>query len=77
VDDEVHIGRELDNTLRISDLSVSRYHAVLRRTTEGYVIEDKQSANGTIVDGKKVEAAALSDGGQFTLGQIQITFHDN
>jgi len=76
VDDEVLIGRELDNALRISDPSVSRHHAVLRRTPQGYVIQDKQSANGVVVKGKKVNEAEISDGDQFLLGQIQLTFQD-
>jgi len=79
MDEEVRIGRELDNTLRIPDPSVSRHHAVLRRTPQGYVIQDKQSANGIVMWGKKVEEVLLSDGDEFSLGQVQITFqsHDN
>ena len=79
MDEEVRIGRELDNTLRIPDPSVSRHHAVLRRTPQGYMIQDKQSANGIVIKGKKVTEAALADGDEFLLGQVQITFrnHDN
>jgi len=77
IDEEVHIGRELDNALRISDPSVSRHHAVLRRTPNGYVIQDKKSSNGIIINYVKVEEAALKDGDQFSLGHIQITFQDN
>ncbi|MDR2697878.1 MAG: FHA domain-containing protein [Holophagales bacterium] len=77
MDEEVHIGRELDNALRISDPSVSRHHAVLRRTPAGYVIQDKKSSNGVVINYVKVEEAALVDGDQFSLGHIQITFQDH
>jgi len=77
IDEEVHIGRELDNALRISDPSVSRHHAVLRRTPKGYVIQDKKSSNGVSINYVKVEEATLADGDQFSLGHVQITFQDN
>jgi pSer/pThr/pTyr-binding forkhead associated (FHA) protein len=77
VDEEIRIGRELDNTLRISDVSVSRHHALLRRAPQGFVIQDKQSANGVIVNGNRVEEALLMDGDQFLLGQIQVTFQNS
>lgn len=76
VDNEVHIGRELDNALRLSDPSISRHHAVLRRTAEGWEIQDLQSSNGVLVNGTRVTTAALKDGDRVTLGQIQITFSD-
>jgi len=77
MDEEVHIGRELDNTLRIADPSVSRHHAVLRRTPNGYVLEDKKSSNGVVINYVRVDEATIKDGDQFSLGHIQITFQDN
>jgi pSer/pThr/pTyr-binding forkhead associated (FHA) protein len=76
VGEDVQIGRELDNALRLHDPSVSRYHAVLKRTPEGYLIQDKKSSNGVLVNDEKVEEAALSDGDQITLGQLQIVFQN-
>jgi len=76
VDEEVHIGRELDNILRLPDPSVSRHHAVLKRTPEGYMIQDKNSSNGVLVNDEKVEEARLADGDQITLGQVQVTFQN-
>jgi len=76
VDEELRIGRELDNMLRLNDPSVSRHHAVLRRTPEGYVIQDKNSSNGLYVNDEKVEEKALKDGDKITLGQLQLTFQN-
>ncbi len=76
VDAEVHIGRELDNALRLSDPSISRHHAMIRQTSEGYEILDLQSSNGVLVNGSRVQTAVLQDGDRLTLGQIQITYVD-
>jgi pSer/pThr/pTyr-binding forkhead associated (FHA) protein len=76
VDEEVRIGRELDNALRLPDPSVSRHHAVLMRTPEGYVLQDKNSSNGVYVNDERAEETTLSDGDEITLGQIQITFQN-
>lgn len=74
VDAEVRIGRELDNALRLSDPSISRHHAVIRRTVDGYEVEDLQSSNGVLVNGTKVQTLALQDGDRVTLGQVHMTF---
>ena len=76
VDNEVHIGRELDNTLRLPDPSISRHHAVIRKVGGGYEIQDLQSSNGVLVNGNRVQSSPLRDGDRVTLGQIQLTFQD-
>ncbi|MCE1228630.1 MAG: FHA domain-containing protein [Firmicutes bacterium] len=76
VDAEVSLGRELDNGLRLGDPSVSRHHAVIRRTGMGFELEDLQSSNGVMVNGERVPAALLKDGDRVTLGQVQMTFVD-
>ena len=76
VDNEVQIGRELDNALRLADPSISRHHAVVRKTAAGYEIQDLGSSNGVLVNGAKVQSSPLQDGDRVTLGQIQMTFVD-
>jgi uncharacterized RDD family membrane protein YckC len=76
VDNEVHIGRELDNALRLADPSISRHHAVIRRTAAGFEVQDLQSSNGVLVNGTRVQTSLLQDGDRVTLGQIQVTFVD-
>ncbi|MBS1784054.1 MAG: FHA domain-containing protein [Acidobacteria bacterium] len=76
VDAEVHIGRELDNALRIPDPSISRHHCVIRQVGTGYEIQDLQSSNGVLVNGNRVQSSPLKHGDRVTLGQIQITFQD-
>jgi uncharacterized RDD family membrane protein YckC len=76
IDNEVHMGRELDNTLRLPDPSISRHHCVIRKVGGGYEIQDLQSSNGVLVNGNRVQASPLRDGDRITLGQVQLTFLD-
>lgn len=76
VDNEVHIGRELDNTLRLADPSISRHHCIIRRNTTGFEVQDLQSSNGVLLNGSRVQTAPIRDGDRITLGQMQLTFVD-
>ena len=58
----LRIGRAPDNDIVISDLSVSRHHAELRRTASAYQIVDLNSHNGTFVNGQQVGSAPLAEG---------------
>ncbi len=58
----LRIGRGPDNDVVVSDLSVSRHHAELRRTGDAYQIVDLNSHNGTFVNGQRVGSAPLAEG---------------
>ena len=52
------IGRDQACDLVIPDPEVSRRHAVLRRVSGGYIeIENLSQANGTFVDGERIQAS--------------------
>ncbi len=53
--DEVTIGRGSKNDIIIHDNEVSREHIVLRRTDDGYELDDLSSSNGTYVNGQPVD----------------------
>jgi ABC transport system ATP-binding/permease protein len=58
----LRIGRAPDNDLVVSDLSVSRRHAVLRKSHSGrYEIFDLDSYNGTYVNGAREQQAEISE----------------
>ena len=76
IDNEVHMGRELDNTLRLPDPSMSRHHCVVRKVGDGFEIQDLQSSTGVLVNGTRVQSSPLRDGDRITLGQVQLTFQD-
>lgn len=73
----VRIGRESDNDIRLSDKTVHRYHAAIRRTEDAeFVITDLSSAggNGVTVNGRPVGEARLSDGDSIELGHARLKF---
>ena len=53
---EVKIGRQSDNDLVLSADRVSRYHARVLRIDRDYFLEDLGSVNGTLLNGRRVEA---------------------
>ncbi|MCA8996621.1 MAG: FHA domain-containing protein [Planctomycetaceae bacterium] len=72
--DENSIGRGAQNEVRILDTEVSRRHAVIRRTQQGWKLQDLNSSNGTWVDGKTVQEAFLQPGQQIQLGRTMLLF---
>src|SRR6202167_587935 len=63
----LRIGRATDNEIVVSDLSVSRYHAELRRDSRGgYEIADLSSHNGTYVNGQRIPSAPVTEAGIVT-----------
>jgi pSer/pThr/pTyr-binding forkhead associated (FHA) protein len=47
--EEIKLGRGHDADVRVTDISVSRLHAVIKKTEKGYFyIEDNQSKFGTL-----------------------------
>ena len=57
----LRIGRAGDNDVVVSDLSVSRYHAELRRTARGFQVVDLESHNGTFLNGQRISAAPVTE----------------
>jgi ABC-type multidrug transport system ATPase subunit len=65
----LRIGRADDNGVVVSDLSVSRHHAELRKAAEGgYEIVDLGSHNGTYLNGQRITAAAVSESDVIGIG---------
>ena len=66
------IGRVPDNDIVVPHLSVSRHHAELHATPDGYRIVDLGSHNGTFVNEQRATAAPLAEGD--TVGFGDTTF---
>jgi DNA-binding NtrC family response regulator len=69
---ELTIGSKEDNSVILSDPTVSRTHAVLLETGGRYVIKDLNSTNGTYLDGVLVKEAVLEFGRTMTLGETEM-----
>src|SRR5438045_6840900 len=73
----VTIGRHPDNLLVITDTQASRFHAVIGKSKEGYVVKDLDSRNGTRLNGQPVKAAKLNSGDVVAIGTTEIRFTGN
>lgn len=72
---EVLIGRKGDADVVLNNQHVSRHHAKLVKTDEGYSIQDLGSTHGTFVNEARVEQRILKHGDKITLGKDQIDLH--
>ncbi len=70
----VSIGTLPQNDLVLTDHTVSRRHAEVEGKTNGYVIRDLDSTNGTFLNGVRVREAYLTPGSVIRLGQTEISF---
>ena len=59
--DRLTIGRHPDNDILPKDAAVSKHHAIIERIGEKLIVHDKESRNGTFVNGIKVKSADLND----------------
>jgi len=55
------VGRDPSNDIRLDVPQVSRYHAQLEKIGQRFRVRDLRSANGTFVNGQKVEGEAWLD----------------
>jgi hypothetical protein len=73
-DGVVTIGRAAEAQVRLTDTSVSRRHAEVRRAGDGWTIVDLGSTNGTRVNGVPVTDRRLQDGDSITVGDASLRF---
>ncbi|MEO8197983.1 MAG: FHA domain-containing protein [Thermoanaerobaculia bacterium] len=68
------LGRVRENSIQIQHGSVSRHHAILRFTAEGWTLEDLEAENGTWVNGERIEKRRLFDGDRVNIGTVRFIF---
>ena len=66
------IGRSTDNDICLNHPSVSRHHAVIANTPDGYYIADLHSKNGLSVNGERVASAMLRNDDIMALGPYRL-----
>lgn len=72
--DVTHIGRGMSADLHLDEGSVSRRHAILVHRGSGARILDDRSANGTLVNGRRVTQADLRSGDVIMLGRVVLRY---
>jgi pSer/pThr/pTyr-binding forkhead associated (FHA) protein len=73
--DQFSIGRDASCDLAIADMSVSRLHAQLERTPDGWLLSDLESTNGTRVNGWRVRGKVpVRAGDLVSFGNLEVVF---
>ena len=72
---KIRLGRAIDNDVRLSGKLVSRHHCELEVEGQEVWVVDLSSANGTMVNGEKIDRHQLGESDELSVGgaRIQIT----
>jgi len=68
----VSVGRDPLCTIVLQDPKVSRIHCEIQRADGGYVLIDRNSTNGTFVNGVKISRHTLAPGDVILLGETEF-----
>ena len=60
--DPISIGRHHENKLVLADSMASRFHCVIEKVPDGYLLRDLGASNPTRVNGRVVKSALLAAG---------------
>lgn len=74
----IAIGRDMDNDIVINNLAVSRCHAILQVRNGKVTVKDMASANGTFINGQKIEESVLEQGDLMLIGKhiLKLEFEE-
>ncbi len=67
-------GRSPESDVFLDDVTVSRVHAEITRTTEGWFMRDLGSLNGTYVNRERVDVSKLASGDELQVGKFRLVF---
>src|SRR5262245_53534303 len=68
------IGRMPECNIVLADPNVSRNHAAIRPSGNGYVLVDLCSTNGTRINGVRIQQQQLVEGDELTFGNTHMRF---
>jgi ubiquitin-protein ligase len=73
--DVTSIGRNEDNVICVHSANVSKYHAEIFRTSEGFILRDLRSINGTWIKDFRIDSDAfLADQDVIRFGDVTARF---
>ena len=73
------IGRDSQNDIVLDDAMISRYHAMLFAESQGVLLIDLESTNGTLINGTLVlpdTPVPLADGTMIALGPVIARYRE-
>lgn len=66
------VGRDESNDLVLAEPEISRHHARLERDSNGWVVIDLESTNGTWVNGERIRRATIAEGDGLAFGRVRF-----
>ena len=72
--DVTRAGRHPDSDIFLDDITVSRRHAEIVRSGEGYAVRDAGSLNGTYLNRERIDDAPLANGDELQIGKFRLVF---
>jgi 2-polyprenyl-6-methoxyphenol hydroxylase-like FAD-dependent oxidoreductase len=73
-DAPIIFGRMPDSGVVLTNQSASRVHAELRREGDRYLLSDRKSSNGTMINGVRITTQVLQPGDLITIGGETFSF---
>ena len=70
------LGRRATNDIHIDNLAVSGDHARFITVGDETLLEDMESTNGSVVNGKKVQKQTLRHGDVVAIGKYKLTYEN-
>ena len=70
---ETKIGRDINNEICLDDITVSRSHALISRSSDGYSVRDLGSLNGTYLNAVSTREARVTNGDEIQIGKYHLT----
>ena len=70
------VGRDLRNSICLTDLRVSRKHFQIERRGASFVARHLSSTNGTFIGGETIVECLLRDDDEIAVGDTILQFHD-
>jgi pSer/pThr/pTyr-binding forkhead associated (FHA) protein len=75
--DLTRLGRHPDSEISLDDITVSRRHAEVERTDNGYVVRDAGSLNGTYLNAERIDdEVVLHQGDELQVGKFRLVFFE-
>ena len=70
----LNIGRSIESDILLDDITVSRKHAIIKKSNGNYTISDLGSLNGTYINSKCVDYLELCNGDRIQIGKYIFLF---
>jgi len=68
------IGRATESAIFLDDVTVSRKHASISKTGNGFTFKDSGSLNGSYVNNESVSEKVLTSGDEIQIGKFHLLF---